>query len=118
MKEITLVKSCGGFVEYPESGFSRSGRSWYNSLVREKGTDMKSYIETILETILSSQATADTDAAGVAWVDVEELGLGNLDLNELADVAPCFGYTLTAHEEVVYFNGHAVIYRWARVDVA
>lgn len=79
---------------------------------------MKSYIETILETILNSQATADTDAAGVAWVDVEELGLGNLDLDELADVAPYFGYILSVHAEVVYFNGHAVIYRWARVEVA
>ena len=77
---------------------------------------MKSYIENILETILSNQATADVDAAGIAWVDVEELGLGNLDLDELADVAPCFGYTLSVHVEVVHFNGRAVIYKWARVD--
>lgn len=79
---------------------------------------MKSYIETILETILSSQATADMDAAGVAWVDVEELGLGNLDLDELADVAPCFGYILSVHTEVVHFNGCGFVYRWARVDAA
>lgn len=113
------MKSCGGL--WSILNLACQGAIDHGTMTlseREKGTDMKNYIETILETILRSQATADTDAAGVAWVDVEELGLGNLDLNELADVAPYFGYTLNAHEEVVYFNGHAFIYKWARVDAA
>lgn len=76
---------------------------------------IKDQIETILETIESRQAvSADIDAAGVSWVAANELG--NIDLDELADVAPYFGYELFITREVIHVNGFTALCSWIRVE--
>ena len=87
---------------------------------------MKNYIDEIVETIFAHQVEVDSN--GNTWAIVDELQnsgtwqvlqsekAGYIDIYELADILPDFGYDLFINRETVRFNGYWYTYEYVRIQ--
>ncbi len=88
--------------------------------------NMKNYINEIIETILAHQV--ETDASANTWASMDELQnsgtwqvlqsekTGYIDMYELADILPEFGYELFIEHESALINGYWYMFKYVRVQ--
>lgn len=88
--------------------------------------NMKNYINEIVETILAHQV--ETDGNGNTWASMDELQnsgtwqvlqsekTGYIDIYELAEILPEFGYELFINREPAHINGYWYIFEYVRIQ--
>ena len=88
--------------------------------------NIKNYISEIVETIQAYQV--ETDSNGSAWASMDELQnsgtwqvlqsekAGYIDMYELAEILPEFGYELFIEREPAHIGGYWYMFEYVRVQ--